>query len=86
MRFLVFAHQVLHGVRSQHAERVDQRQRVHVAFVGDARDQVQHPVDFRAGEVDREEDDFEALRVRVGRRFDRQIDGLLAAATCRRIR
>jgi hypothetical protein len=31
--------EVLHGVRRQHAEGVDQRQRVHVAFFADALDQ-----------------------------------------------
>ena len=33
---LHLAHQILHGMRREHAERIDQRQRVHVAFVGDA--------------------------------------------------
>ncbi len=61
MRFLGFAYQVLHGMRSENAEGVHQRQRVHVAFIGHASDQIQHPVNFRAAEVDGEEHDFEAL-------------------------
>ena len=33
---LRFAHQILNGMRSEHAEGVDQSESVHVAFVGDA--------------------------------------------------
>ena len=63
-------------MRGEHAECVDERQRVHVSFVRDAQDQVEHPVHFSAGEVDREEHDFQALLMRVFRRFDGQVNRL----------
>src|SRR5450759_2824681 len=52
--------EVLHGVRRQHAEGVDQRQRVHVAFFADALDQVERLFQLGAREVDREEHHLEA--------------------------
>ncbi len=62
---LHLADEVLHGVRRQHAEGIHQRQRVHVPLVRHALDQVEHPADVGAGEVDGEEHDFEALAVRI---------------------
>ncbi len=41
-------HQVLHGMRRDHAECIHQRQRIHVPFIGHAQDQVEHPLHFGA--------------------------------------
>ena len=70
-------HEVLHGVRRDDAEGVDQRQRVHVAFLADLLDQVERPLDFGAREVDREEHHFEAVVVRELCGLDRGFDRLL---------
>ena len=70
------ADEVLHGVRRDDAEGVDQRQRVHVAFLADLLDEVERPVDLGAREVDGEEHDLEAVVVRELGRLDRGLDGL----------
>src|SRR5215469_1321729 len=79
--FFRFAHQILHSVRSEDAEGIDQSQRVPVTFVRHTRDQVQHPLHFGAAEVNRKEHHFEALRMRVGGGLDGKIDSLFELPT-----
>ena len=49
---LIFGPPFASGVRRDDAESVDQRQRVHVAFLADALDEVERPFDLGAREVD----------------------------------
>ncbi len=69
-------HEILNRVGRQHAERIDQRKSVHVAFVCDAQDQIEHPIHFRAREIDGEKYDFEPLLMRERRGLNGKIDGL----------
>ena len=65
------------GVRPQRAHRVDQRQRVHVAGVGDLADQADVVLQRRARGVDREERDQQPLLVGVRGGLDRRLDRAL---------
>ena len=47
-----------------------------MALVCDARDQIEHPLHIRATEIDRKEDDFKSLLVRVRGRFNGKVNGL----------
>ena len=67
--------QVRDGVRRATAEGVNHRQRVHVAFLGDALDQIQEPVDIRARGIDGKEDRVKAVLLGVLGCLDRQTDG-----------
>ena len=58
------------GVGRDDAERVGDRERVHVAFGGDLRDDVEEAVELGARRVDREEDRVEAGFLRRERRVD----------------
>jgi len=58
------------GFRGDHAHRVGDRQRIHVAFRGDLRDDVQETAQLRAGGVDGEEDGIEAGFLCRERRID----------------
>ncbi len=69
--------EVGNGVGGGPAERVDQRQGIHVAVGGDVVDEVQEPAQLGACRIDGEEDDVEALLVGVPRRLHREVDCLL---------
>ncbi len=62
------------AVRRQHAERVDEPDRVDVAVARDALEEVEVLDEPRAGRVDREERDGESELVRQARRLDRGVD------------
>ena len=71
------ADEEFHRVGRYHAESVHQDQCIHVPFGGHRVDEIEHPVDFRAGEIDREKDHLQAPLMGVGRGFDGQINGFL---------
>ena len=71
------ADEELHRVGRHHAEGIHQDQRVHVPFSGHRIDEIENPVDFRAGEIDREEDDLQASLMGIGGGFDGQVNGFL---------
>ena len=64
-------------LRRYAAEGVDQTEGVHVALGRNLGDQVQVPVELRAGGVDREEDRVEAGLPSRQRGLDREVDGAL---------
>ena len=70
-------YKVWNGMRREHAKSVHQRERVHVAFVSDAQDQIENPFHFRASKINGEKYDFEPLLVGESGRLDGKINGLL---------
>jgi hypothetical protein len=75
----------LHAVRREHAERVDQADRIDVAVLGDPLQQVQVVGQPRAGRVDREERHREAQLVCQRRGLDRGVDRALDGPAVRRL-
>src|SRR5262249_46017172 len=73
---LNFAHEVAHGMRRNHAESIDQRERIHMPVFPNALYQIERPFQFSAREIDRKEHDLKAVVMRILGSLDRGLNRL----------